>query len=126
MSEDRSIDPGAREIEELNRQLAELRAENGRLRELLGVGTRDEAVSPWEPTLFVDDGPLEEVTATAVDRHSPRGEGRSVPFAFRRSGRRSCAALGELSNGEGGLEPRCPRRLGQRQEARPGISAIFQ
>ena len=60
MGEDRPVDLDTSEIEELRRQLAELRAENGRLRELLGVGTRDEAVSPWEPTLFVDDEPLDE------------------------------------------------------------------
>jgi len=71
MTEDPPIDSGRGEIEELHRQLAEMRAENERLRDLLGVGTRDEAVSPWEPTLFVDAGPPDEAAA-AVDRHSPR------------------------------------------------------
>ncbi len=51
----------------------ELRAENDRLRGLLGVGTRDEAVSPWEPTLFAEDeGDADGAAVTAVDRHSPR------------------------------------------------------
>ena len=72
MTEDRRVDSGASEIEELHRQLAELRAENGRLRDLLGVGTRDEAISLWEPTLFVDDGLVDVTTSALVDRHSPR------------------------------------------------------
>lgn len=72
MTEDPPIDSGRGEIEELHRQLAEMRAENERLRDLLGVGTRDEAVSPWEPTLFVDAGPPDEAAAAVVDRHSPR------------------------------------------------------
>ena len=50
-----------------------LRAENDRLRGLLGVGTRDEAVSPWEPTLFVEDEvEADGAAVTAVDRHSPK------------------------------------------------------
>ena len=61
MAEFRLTDSDADGIKELRRQLVELRAENDRLRGLLGVGTRDEAVSPWEPTLFVED----EVTPTA-------------------------------------------------------------
>jgi len=70
MTEDPPIDSGRGEIEELHRQLAEMRAENERLRDLLGVGTRDEAVSPWEPTLFVDAGPPDEAAAAVVDRRS--------------------------------------------------------
>ncbi len=73
MAEFRSTDSDADGIKELRRQLVELRAENDRLRGLLGVGTRDEAVSPWEPTLFVEDEADADGTAvTAVDRHSPR------------------------------------------------------
>jgi len=73
MAEIRSTDSDADGIKELRRQLMELRAENDRLRGLLGVGTRDEAVSPWEPTLFVEDeGGADGAAVTAVDRHSPR------------------------------------------------------
>lgn len=54
----------------LRREIAELRAENDRLRGLLGGGTRDEAVSPWTPTLFVEaEG---DASHAPVDRNSPR------------------------------------------------------
>ena len=71
MAEFRSTDSDAGEIVELRRQLVELHAENDRLRGLLGVGTRDEAVWPWEPTLFVEDEGSDDAAAVAaVDRHS--------------------------------------------------------
>jgi cytochrome c-type biogenesis protein CcmH/NrfG len=42
----------AADVDGLLQEVAELRAENDRMRSLLGVGTRDEAVFPWELTLF--------------------------------------------------------------------------
>src|ERR1700686_1656240 len=73
MAEFRSTDSDADGIKELRRQLVELRAENDRLRGLLGVGTRDEAVSPWEPTLFVEDeGDADGAAVTAVDAQARR------------------------------------------------------
>jgi len=60
----------ADDVDALCRQIAELRTENDRLRGLLGVGTRDEAVSPWEPTLFVEAEGND--SCAPVDRNSPR------------------------------------------------------
>ncbi len=57
-------------VDALRRDIADLRAENERLRGILGVGTRDEAVSPWEPTLFVETEGDDSVVR--VDRNSPR------------------------------------------------------
>ncbi len=65
-----SAQSGPTDFEALRRQIAELRGENDRLRDLLGVGTRDEAVSAWEPTLFVEAGT--DVAVPDVDRNSPR------------------------------------------------------
>ncbi len=65
-----SSPPHVDNVDALRRQIAELRAENERLRGLLGVGTRNEAVSPWEPTLFVEaEG---DACNAPVDRNSPR------------------------------------------------------
>ncbi len=59
------------ELEVLRQEIAELRAENARFRDLLGVGTRDDPVSPWEPTLFPDaDAP--GLSPVAVDNGSPQ------------------------------------------------------
>ena len=67
---DSSPPPHVDNVDALRRQIAELRAENERLRGLLGVGTRDEAVSPSEPTLFVEaEG---DACNAPVDRNSPR------------------------------------------------------
>ena len=62
--------PQADDTEALRREISELRAENNRLRGLLGVGTRDEAVSPWEPTLFVEAE--DDASDVPIDRNSPR------------------------------------------------------
>ncbi|MGA2036610.1 MAG: hypothetical protein ABSH04_03385 [Acidimicrobiales bacterium] len=58
----------AADVDALLREIAELRAENDRMRSLLGVGTRDEAVSPWEPTLFIEVDA--DVNVPLVDRNS--------------------------------------------------------
>lgn len=57
------------EVEVLRQEIAELRAENARFRDLLGVGTRDDPVSRWEPTLF-PDADTDERSPVAVDNGS--------------------------------------------------------
>ena len=85
-----SSDPA--EIEDLRCQVADLQAETDRLRNLLGVGTREEAVTPWEPTLFLEAAAGDERAMVAVDRDSPR-EAKVALFHARFVGRTDVHAL---------------------------------
>jgi hypothetical protein len=82
--------PQADDTHALRRENSELRAENDRLRGLLGVGTRDEAVSPWEPTLFVEAE--DDASNVPVDRNSPR-EAKVALFRSLFAGRDDVHAL---------------------------------
>ena len=64
--------PEERRSADLARRVAELEAENHRLRDLLGLGREDRAVSasPWEPTLFPAEGP--PVVSGVTRRSSPQ------------------------------------------------------
>ena len=62
----RGSDPGV-SVDDLAREVAELREENARLRALLGLDTRATGghQSAWAPTLFVDPAPSAAIDATA-------------------------------------------------------------
>ena len=117
-----SSPPHVDNVDALRRQIAELRAENERLHGLLGVGTRDEAVSPWEPTLFVEaEG---DACNAPVDRNSPR-EAKVALFRSLFVGRDEIHAcqMGELSIRQGGVESGRPGWLVECPAPRPGVSA---
>src|ERR1700716_4360534 len=56
---------------DLARRVAELEAENRRLRQLLGIDGRPSASPGWEPTLFTERA---EATERKVNRRSPPDE----------------------------------------------------
>jgi superfamily II DNA or RNA helicase len=90
--------PEERRSADLARRVAELEAENRRLRDLLGLGREDRAVStsPWEPTLFPAEGP--PVVSRVTRRSSPQQKvelfralfrGRDDAYALRWENRRT-------------------------------------
>ncbi len=115
--DDGSAEDNVPQAEVLRLEIAELRAENDRLRGLLGLGTRDEAVSPWEPTLFVEpEGDDSAIAAVDGNRHAnPRSLSIRSLFVGRDDSPRP--AVGEHSNRQGRMEPGRAGRMGEYPEA---------
>jgi hypothetical protein len=92
----------------LRAELAQLRAENARLRRLLGFEDRtrigEGPSAAWSPSLFPDRA--EPVSKwVEIDRGSPR-EAKLALFPVVVRGARRCAriAVGERANRQGGME----------------------
>jgi hypothetical protein len=92
-------DMESRDVEALVDELLALRAENQRLRSLLGLDrpSRQQATEPWEPRLFVDS---ERDLDKDIDENSPR-EAKIALFRSLFAGREDVYALRWESNRTG-------------------------
>ena len=117
-------DMGPEDIEALVDEIHALRAENQRLRSLLGLDepSRHEVTEPWEPTLFVDSD--RQDLKGDVNGSSP-AEAKIALFRLLVRWARGCLrpSLGECADRKDRLES-CRRGwLGERQETRSCVSA---
>ena len=111
-------------IEALIDEVHALRAENQRLRSLLGLDqpSRHQVTQPWEPTLFADSD-RRNLTGD-INGNSP-AEAKIALFRLSVRGTRRCVrpSLGECEDRKERLEPRCRGWLGEREETRSCVPA---
>lgn len=117
-------DIGPVDIKALVDEVHALRAENQRLRSLLGLDepSRAEVAASWEPTLFVDSD--RQDLKSDVNANSP-AEAKIAPFPPSVCRPRGCArpSLEEWEDRKDRLESRRRGWLGERQETRSCLSA---
>ena len=102
---------------DLARRVAELEAENRRLRQLLGFDGRPSVAPTWEPTLFTGQA---EAAGRKVNRRSPPEEKVALFRALFLGTRRClCVEVGERQNRPKWLVAGGQRWVGQRPQARP-------